>query len=193
MRNLYIVTVALVLALFAVATPGLGGGVVYANACPPNPSPPDAGDPSMILEAPAEGARVTSPVTISGQARVFEANVRITIYDRDGDELVDTFTTAEEAGPTLAPFSESVAFSVTSEQAGCIRVWEESAEDGSARNVVQHEVTLAPATTPTTPPSTGSGGLYGGGVVSTHMWLYAAGAMAMASAMLLAFKRSLWD
>lgn len=124
------------------------------SACPANPSPPDSAEPSMILDSPTDGATVSSPVTVSGKARVFEANVRITIYDASGAEIVDTFTTAAEAGPALADFSEDVPFAVATTQAGCVRVWEESAQDGSPRNVVQVEVTLqAPVITPTITPS----------------------------------------
>ena len=144
-----IVALTLFAALLALAMFTRSAAYAQAGVCPANPSPPDAADPSMILAAPAEGASLTSPVTISGQARVFEANVRITIYDASGAEIVDTFTTAAEAGPALADFSESVAFSVGSEQAGCVRVWEESAQDGSPRNVVQVEVTLQAPATPT--------------------------------------------
>jgi hypothetical protein len=127
----------------------------------------------MILDEPMMGDSVTSPVHISGLARVFEANVRITIYSASGMVLEDTFTTAAEAGPALAPFAADVAFSVLSEQAGCVRVWEESAQDGSPRNVVQVEVNLstgmAAESTPTatpgpvTPPDTGEAGLPGAG------------------------------
>jgi hypothetical protein len=148
-----------------------GGRVAQATQpCPANPSPPDAADPSMILNQPAAGDTVTSPVHIAGLARVFEANVRITVYSASGMVLEDTFTTAAEAGPTLAPFEADVAFTVLTEQAGCIRVWEESAADGSPRNVVQVEVNLSPAAaeaTPTpalvTPPDTGDAGLAAGG------------------------------
>jgi hypothetical protein len=150
------------LALAPAATPG----VEATQACPANPSPPDAADPSMILDEPMMGDTVTSPVHVSGLARVFEANVRVTIYSASGMVLEDTFTTAAEAGPALAPFAADVAFGVLSEQAGCIRVWEESAQDGSPRNVVQVEVNLSPgaaAATPTpapvTPPDTGDAGL----------------------------------
>ena len=138
-------------------------------ACPANPSPPDPADPSMILNVPASGDSVTSPVHVSGLARVFEANVRITVYSASGMVLEDTFTTAAEAGPVLAPFEADVPFTVVTEQSGCIRVWEESAQDGSPRNVVQVEVNLSTGADeppvpmlfedPVTPPSTGDAGL----------------------------------
>ena len=148
-----------------------GGRVAEATQpCPANPSPPAPADPSMILDEPAAGDTVTSPVHIAGLARVFEANVRITVYSASGMILEDTFTTAAEAGPALAPFEADVAFTVLTEQAGCVRVWEESAADGSPRNVVQVEVNLSPATAeatptpaPVTPPDTGDAGLAAGG------------------------------
>ena len=160
-----------------------------ADVCPANPSPPDAGDPSVIVDAPTAGATVTSPVTISGKARVFEANVRITIFDAAGNVLVDTFTTASEAGPVLAPYTASVAFNTANQQQGCIRVFEESAQDGSPRNVVQVEVNLAP---PTTPPQTGTGGLQDGSGNDRHLALYAAGLLALLGGAALALERRLW-
>jgi Cu-Zn family superoxide dismutase len=149
------------------AGPGIACGVIQRRqpgppvpigACPANPSPPDAADPSIVVDSPAPLARVTSPVTISGRARVFEATVSITIFDRTGTPIVNTFTTAAEAGPVLAPFSTSVAFNIPTEQPGCIRVFEASARDGSPVNVVQVPVTLVPGAV-VQPPSTGSGGL----------------------------------
>jgi hypothetical protein len=131
----------------------------------------------MILNQPVAGDTVTSPVHIEGLARVFEANVRITLYSASGMVLEDTFTTAAEAGPALAPFEADVPFTVLVEQAGCIRVWEESAADSSPRNIVQMEVNLSPGAaetaTPTPaplePPSTGDAGLASGGVAAVTL------------------------
>ena len=168
------------------------------QACPPNPSPPDAADSSMILNAPASGDSVTSPVHISGFARVFEANVRITVYSASGMVLEDTFTTAAEAGPALAPFEADVPFTVISEQAGCIRVWEESAQDGSPRNVVQIEVNLStsadepPTPTlfedPVTPPNTGDAGLTAEGTPGSGTLVLAAAGVLLLLGGRLVFK-----
>ena len=125
-------------------------------ACPPNPSPPDPAAPSIVIERPLQNQRVTGPVRISGRASVFEANVRISIYDGAGRIIVDTFTTAEEAGPALAPFSAAIPFRVSDEQPGCIRVFEASARDSTPVNIVQVEVVL---TATVAPPKTGSAGL----------------------------------
>jgi hypothetical protein len=178
------------LALLGVAFLGSVNLVDATTACPPNPKPPDAADPSMIVDTPSAGATVTSPVTISGKARVFEANVRITILDAGGNLLADTFTTAAEGAPTLAPYSTSVNFAVSTAQQGCIRVFEESAMDGSPRNVVQLEVNLAPQTTP---PSTGSAGLQEEEANGSHFWFYVLGAVALVGSAGLALKRSFWE
>lgn len=132
-----------------------------ANVCPTNPSPPDAADPSIIVDSPVAGAKVTSPVTIAGDARTFEANVQIRILDAQQNVIKDTFTMASEGAPALAPFSESVAFSVSSEQNGCVMVFEGSAMDGSPRNVVLVPVVLAASQGAPSPPETGTVGPVG--------------------------------
>lgn len=161
-----------------------------AGVCPDNPDPVDPGDPSIIVDTPEDGDRVTSPVTVSGRARVFEASVSITVFDSSGNPIVETFTTAEEGAPALAPFSAQVAFSSASEQPGCIRVFEASAQDGRPTNVVQVEVTLAPAMTP---PKTGSAGLQDGNGGDSDFAYYAAGALLLAGATSLALRHRLWS
>jgi hypothetical protein len=126
------------------------------SSCPANPSPPNAADPSMVVASPQPGERVSSPMQVSGRARVFEANVRLTLFDARGQVLVDTFTTAAEAGPALAPFATNVRFSTAQEQAGCLRVFEASARDGSPVNVVQVPLLLSPTIVA---PRTGDAGL----------------------------------
>jgi hypothetical protein len=164
---------ALLILLVASLAPSPRDAAAGTGVCPENPSPPNPADPSMFLDTPAEGSTVTSPVTVAGRARVFEANVRITIYEANGNKLVDTFTTAAEGAPALAPYSKSVPFTVATTQQGCVRVWEESAQDGSPRNVVQHEVTLSVGVTGL--PSTGNGGPAAGHANAT---LFVLGAMA---------------
>ena len=188
MKTLLAATVVVIVALLVLAVTPFTFAQA-GNVCPANPSPPNSADPSVIVEEPDAGDTITSPITISGRARVFEANVRITIFDEAGNELADTFTTAAEAGPALAPYSQAVSFSVSETQRGCIRVFEESARDGSPVNVVQVEVTLAPATTP---PTTGTGGLQTDAGGDKHLALYAAGGLAILGAVALALHRRLW-
>lgn len=111
---------------------------------PPEGTPPSSENGAITLESPVAGATVTSPVTISGTADVFEATVSIRILDAEGNEIAKTFTTATCGTGCRGDYRESVAFHVDAEQAGTIEVFEESAEDGSVINMVSVLVTLVP-------------------------------------------------
>ena len=113
------------------------------DVCQPNPDPATADD--QVIDEPGADHIVTSPVTISGQVRAFEATYQIGIFDADGDVIVETFGTAgpAEVGE-LAPFPIDVPFSVTEETPACIWVYEQSARDGSPIHVGQIPVTLSP-------------------------------------------------
>ena len=130
----------------ATASPSPSGGITPAgtpvSACQPlgtaTPSPDQ-----VQVDAPAPGARVTSPVTVSGRIAAFEATFRVRIFDATGNMLADQQAMSAE-GQTLSPFSASVPFSVSAPTVGCIWVFELSARDGSPINVYQIPVTLAP-------------------------------------------------
>jgi germination protein M len=100
--------------------------------------------PAITVSGPLEGARVTSPVTITGTADTFEATVGIRILDERGKVLKQTFTTATCGSGCRGDYTTSVAFQVASEEHGTIEVYESSAEDGSDTNVVHVPVTLVP-------------------------------------------------
>lgn len=100
--------------------------------------------PAIVVESPAIGASVSSPVTVKGTANVFEATVSLRILDSRGREVARTFTTATCGTGCRGRYSKSVRFSVSSEQPGTIEVFEESAEDGRPINVVRIPVTLRP-------------------------------------------------
>jgi hypothetical protein len=100
-------------------------------------------DPIEVTE-PIRGTTVTSPVTITGTADVFEATVSIRILDETGNVIADTFTTATCGTGCRGDYSERVKFTVDREQPGTIEVFEVSAKDGSMINVVRIPVTLVP-------------------------------------------------
>jgi hypothetical protein len=111
----------------------------------PTRSPVDHRPPGPIeVTEPARGATVTSPVTISGTADVFEATVSIRILDSNNNALAETFTTATCGTGCRGDYSIDVPFSVTAAQPGVIQVFEVSAKDGSMINIVRVPVTLAP-------------------------------------------------
>ncbi len=114
------------------------------SACPLNPGPPNPVDPSMIVHQPGQGQRASGALRIEGLARVFEATVQLRIVDDIGAILADTFTTATAGGPELGAFDVTLSVRVEAETAVCVQVFEESARDGAAVNVVQIGVTLLP-------------------------------------------------
>jgi immunoglobulin-like protein involved in spore germination/sporulation and spore germination protein len=104
-----------------------------------------AGDlPPITVSSPVIGATVTSAVTVSGTADVFEAVVSIEILNASGKEIARTFTMASCGTGCRGTYSTSVAFSVAGTQKGTIEVFERSAKDGSPVHMQAIPVTLAP-------------------------------------------------
>jgi hypothetical protein len=116
---------------------------IPADVCQPNPDP--ATPEFQVLDAPASGDSVSSPVTIRGQVLSFENNFQVAVYDADGDPITEMFGTAEgvEIGQ-IAPFTIDVPFEVDEATAACIWVYEASAMDGSPVHVGQIPVLLLP-------------------------------------------------
>jgi Immunoglobulin-like domain of bacterial spore germination len=95
-----------------------------------------------VVTRPRSGDEVSSPVSIEGNADVFEATVSIDILDSAGKPIVRTFTTASCGTGCRGTFSKAVPFTVDTTQPGTIRVYESSAEDGKPINVVDIPITL---------------------------------------------------
>jgi len=111
----------------------------------PAGGPPATASETIEVLTPALNARVSSPVTVSGTANVFEATVSIRILDGTNNVIADTFTTATCGSGCRGDFEVEVPFSVGTEQPGVIQVFEVSPEDGSERHMVTIPVTLVPA------------------------------------------------
>jgi hypothetical protein len=79
---------------------------------------------AIVVESPEPGASVSSPVTISGTASVFEGTVQLRILDADGEEISRAFTTASAGAPERGDFSEEVEFTVDEAQDGVVEVFE---------------------------------------------------------------------
>ena len=99
--------------------------------------------PAITVRSPVIGARVTSPVTVSGTADVFEATVSVRIGDSAGQEIARTFTTASCGTGCRGDYSVTVSYSVPRTQPGTVEVFESSAKDGQPVNVQLIPVTLA--------------------------------------------------
>lgn len=99
--------------------------------------PPVVQSDNIKVYAPAQGAAISSPVSISGEARVFEGTVNYRILDGNGTVIGEGFTTA--ASPEVGQFGPfTVAAQFTSPQTpfGKVEVFDYSARDGSVENLV---------------------------------------------------------
>lgn len=101
--------------------------------------------PPITVAKPAPGQRVNSPVTVSGSANVFEANVSIEVLDAHGNVVGKTHTLATCGTGCRGKFSAQVAFHVTTQQPGTIVVHDDDAAGtGTPPHIVRIPVTLAP-------------------------------------------------
>jgi immunoglobulin-like protein involved in spore germination/sporulation and spore germination protein len=66
--------------------------------------------PAIVVLTPTGLDPVASPLSVTGTADVFEANVTIKILDEDGKELASTFTTATCGTGCRGTFAKRVAF-----------------------------------------------------------------------------------
>ena len=100
--------------------------------------------PAIIVNRPLGESENDSPVTVSGTANVFEANVLIRIVGPDDEVLAETFTTATCGSGCRGKFSEAVEFDVEEPTEATVQVYEESAETGKPINMIEVPVTLIP-------------------------------------------------
>ena len=100
--------------------------------------------PAIVVDRPFAGQTVASPLVVSGSANVFEATVSMRLVDHAGAEIARTFATATCGSGCRGEYSKRLRFSVPERTQGTLEVYEESAEDGSAINVVRIPIVLVP-------------------------------------------------
>jgi hypothetical protein len=99
--------------------------------------------PAIVVTAPLIGQRVSSPITVTGTADVFEATVSVRVLDAVGREVTTAFTTATCGTGCRGDYRVTLPYRLAAEQSGVIEVYEVSARDGARVNVVPVPVTLA--------------------------------------------------
>ena len=101
--------------------------------------------PVIAVDKPVAGARVSSPVDVSGSANVFEANVTVKVLDQNGKVVGHTFTTATCGTGCRGTYSVPVTFKVTGEQPGTIVVSDDDAAGtGTPPHQARIKVVLVP-------------------------------------------------
>lgn len=142
-------TLLLVVLLTACGGAGVAGPAPTESSTPspsptrsPSPPPVTSSRGAITLKAPLTNATLTSPVTISGDASVFEANVQWRISDTSGRVLAEGFTTASLGAPGRGDFSVTATYTVTRATVGFVEVFSRSAKDGSVDEIVRIPVLL---------------------------------------------------
>ncbi len=101
--------------------------------------------PAIFVETPLPGATVTWPLVVSGVANTFEATLEYRLETADGVLVADGFTTATCGTGCWGTFDLSVDYGLETTQDGFVVLFESSAEDGRAINVVRIPVVIEAA------------------------------------------------
>ena len=109
----------------------------------PAPTPITSSKGGITVTAPLTNARVTSPVTITGSASVFEAALQWRIVDAAGGVIASGIATASAGAPARGTFSISASFTPpAADIIGGIEVFDRSPKDGSIDELVRVPVVI---------------------------------------------------
>lgn len=92
--------------------------------------------PAVLVESPAPGEQVSSPLQISGTANTFEATFQVEVLGDGRRVLAKRFVTATSGSGTRGTFDANLTFAAEPGPATLV-VYELSAEDGSRINEVE--------------------------------------------------------
>jgi hypothetical protein len=133
---------AAVLLVALIASCGSAGTAGPSPTASPIPTPVVSAKGAITLKTPTVNATLTSPVTISGDASVFEAALAWRITDTGGRVIAEGFTTASLGAPGRGTYSITATYTVPAETLAFIEVFSRSAKDGSIDEIVRIPVTL---------------------------------------------------
>ncbi len=94
-------------------------------------------EPPIWVNEPVSNQTVSSPLTVQGSARVFEATVNLRLLSDDGKILGETFATATEGAPGRGEFEAIIGYVPPSDAKGTLEVFWISPKDGSETDKVQ--------------------------------------------------------
>lgn len=115
---------------------------IATACCPPTPSPVVSAKGLIVLKAPTPYASVTSPLTISGEASVFEASLAWRITDTAGQVIAEGHTTASAGAPQTGTFTITATYTVPVQTIGFVEVFDRSPKSGEIDEIVRIPVTL---------------------------------------------------
>lgn len=94
-------------------------------------------EPAIWVTSPSPGQKVSSPLTVTGTACVFEAAISLRLVTSEGEKLAEIFTTAASGAPDRGTFEVEMDFSRPDSGAGYLEVFSHSPKDGSEINMVR--------------------------------------------------------
>jgi germination protein M len=98
--------------------------------------------PAILVESPAVGDTVSSPVHISGSANTFEAAFTVDLLNAEGVVVAEKQVMATSGTGQRGTFQVDVPFTVGQAGNATLKVFEQSAKDGSPINVVEIPIRL---------------------------------------------------
>jgi hypothetical protein len=93
--------------------------------------------PAIFVASPAVNDEVASPLRVNGTANTFEAAFMLQILDADGAILVEEPVMATSGTGTRGTFDVTVSFDAQPGSEITLRVFEQSARDGSEIHIVE--------------------------------------------------------
>ena len=109
------------------------------------PSPTATAGPVIVIENPGAGARVSTPLTVSGRANTFEAALTVQLLTPVGDTLCYREVMATSGSGTEGTWTTVLGFPPPEfDTPATLRAFERSAKDGTPINVVEHDVVITP-------------------------------------------------
>lgn len=117
---------------------------VLAPTQVPPPTPPTVPDEAILIQQPAPGSRVTSPVTVAGLADpTFEQTLVVRMLLEDGAQIALLPTIIQADTGQRGPFQIELEFDITGERQAFIQVFTESARDGQITHLAAVGVTIS--------------------------------------------------
>jgi len=116
---------------------------LYDQPFKPNLS--EVWEPAIWVNSPKPGAKVTSPLAVTGSAQVFEATVSLRLVTKDGKKLAEDFTTASAGAPERGVFKTVLEFEPPAAEDGYLDVFWNSPKDGSELDKVRVPVEFVSA------------------------------------------------
>ncbi|MEW6447767.1 MAG: Gmad2 immunoglobulin-like domain-containing protein [Bacillota bacterium] len=99
-------------------------------------------EPAIWIYHPQPDQKVTSPLSVTGSARVFEGNVMVRLLTEDDRVLARNFGTATKNAPERGDFKIDLKFNSPGKGKGWVEAFSESPEDGSEMDKVRVPVTF---------------------------------------------------